>query len=70
MWSHSKPAFVCAGFSDGHAEAVSFPENIYKLATTKLGASLGNSDKMCLGTFQACDSKDFKALETWLKTLP
>jgi hypothetical protein len=70
VWSHDKPPFVVTGFSDGHAEPVRIPDSVYKLTLQKLGASLGNSDKMCLGVFQACDSKDFKPLEAWLKTLP
>ena len=69
VWSHDRPPFVITGFSDGHAEAVRIPESIYNLATQKLGSSLGNSDRMCLGIFQACDTKDFRRLETWLRTL-
>jgi hypothetical protein len=70
VWSHDRPPFVCAGFSDGHAEAVRVPDNVYKLSNQKLGPSLGRSDLMCMGIFSACDSKDFKTLELWLKTLP
>ena len=70
VWSHDRPPFVQVGFSDGHAESLRIPDNIYKLSIQKLGASLGNSDRMCLGVFQAADTKDFKKLETWLKTLP
>ena len=70
VWSHDKPPFVCAGYSDGHGETVRIPDSIYKLSVQKLGSSLGKSDLMCLGTFHACDTKDFKLLETWLKSLP
>jgi prepilin-type N-terminal cleavage/methylation domain-containing protein len=75
VWSHDQPPFVCAGYSDGHAEPVRVPEKVYKLAIRKVnpgstGSILNKSDAMCMGIFNACDTKDFKQLETWLNTLP
>jgi hypothetical protein len=75
VWSHDKPPYVIAGYSDGHAEAVAVPQRIYTLALEKIspsssGSLLNKSDAMCMGMFQACDTKDFKPLETWLKSLP
>jgi hypothetical protein len=70
VWSHDRPPFVQVGFSDGHAECVRIPDSVYKLSVQTLSSPLANSDRMCLGIFQAADTKDFKKLESWLKTLP
>jgi prepilin-type N-terminal cleavage/methylation domain-containing protein len=74
VWSHDRPPHVIAGYSDGHAESVPIPEPVYRLSTQKInpgtqGSILNKSDAMCLGIFKACDTKDFKQLETWLKSI-
>ena len=68
VWSHEKPPFVMAGFSDGHAEAVAIPVPLYKAQLGKID-TLNESDAFIMGIFQACDTKDFKPFDIWLKFL-
>jgi prepilin-type N-terminal cleavage/methylation domain-containing protein len=69
VWPHDNPSYVVAGFSDGHAESLAVPGPVYKKTIAKV-RDLGKSSQLTMGMFEACDTRNFTELRTWLDNLP